>query len=125
MHEPRVWMVGAAVLFGVAVVLLLLAAVAARRARRRRRHAAAVPDRAAVPDQAAVPDDGSRRLLAALVADPDGAVAALRRGDEPCGTAIELLRAGVPAPAVARLTGIDVAELGDLVAARLGVLEPG
>jgi hypothetical protein len=110
-REPQVWIVGAAVLFGVAVILLLLAAVAAWRARRRRR--------------APVPDDVSRRLLAALVTDPDGALAALRAGDEPCGTAIELLRAGVPAPAVARLTGLDVAELGDLVAARLGVLEPG
>ncbi|MCD2186218.1 hypothetical protein [Actinomycetospora soli] len=110
--EPQAWIVGAAVLIGIAVVLLLLAAVLAWRARRRARRAAARPD------------DGSRRLLAALVADPDGALAALDRDDEPCATAIALLRAGVPATGVARLTGIDVAELGDVVATRLGVLEP-
>lgn len=108
-REPQAWIVGAAVLFGVAVVLLLLAAVAAFRARRRARRA--------------VPDDGARRLLAALVTDPDAALAALARDDEPCATAIALLQAGVAAPAVARVTGIDVAELGDVVATRLGVLE--
>lgn len=109
-REPQAWIAGAAVLFGVAVVLLLLAAVAAFRARRRARRAR--------------PDAGSRRLLAALVTDPDAALAALARDDEPCATAIALLQAGVAAPAVARLTGIDVSELGDVVATRLGVLEP-
>ncbi|NYD38073.1 hypothetical protein [Actinomycetospora corticicola] len=112
-REPQAWIVGAAVLFGVAVVLLLLAAVAAFRARRRARQARRV-----------LPDDRSRRLLAALVTDPDAALAALARDDEPCATAIALLQAGVAAPAVARVTGIDVAELGDVVATRLGVLEP-
>lgn len=108
---PEAWIRAAAVLIGIAVVLLLLAAVLGWRARRRARRAR--------------PDDRSRRLLAALVPDPAAALAALDRGDEPCATAIGLLRAGVPAPAVARLTGIDVSELGDVVAARLGVLEPG
>jgi uncharacterized iron-regulated membrane protein len=111
LSTPESWIRAAAVLIGIAVVLLIVAAVVGWRARRRAR-------------RDALPDVGSRRLLAALVADPDAAVAALGRHDEPCATAIELLRAGVPAGGVARLTGIDVSELGDVVAARLGVLEP-
>ncbi|WP_433800639.1 hypothetical protein [Actinomycetospora sp. CA-084318] len=111
LSTPESWIRAAAVLIGIAVVLLLLAAVLGWRARRRARRA--------------VPDDAARRLVAALVADPDEALAALRRGDEPCATAIALLRAGVPATGVARLTGIDAADLGEVVATRLGVLEPG
>ncbi|WP_285587633.1 hypothetical protein [Actinomycetospora sp. NBRC 106378] len=118
LSTPESWIRAAAVLIGIAVVLLIVAAVVGWRARRRAR-------RDALPDGATEhADRGSRRLLAALVADPDAAVAALGRDGEPCATAIELLRAGVPAGGVARLTGIDVSELGDVVAARLGVLEP-
>lgn len=111
LSTPESWIRAAAVLIGIAVVLLVVAAVVGWRSRRRAR-------------RQTLPDAGPRRLLAALVADPDAALVALGKDDEPCTTAIELLRAGVPAGGVARLTGIDVAELGDVVAARLGVLEP-
>ncbi len=67
-----------------------------------------------------------QRLLGVLVGDPSGAlagVAALERGEEPGPAAVLLLRSGVPAPAVARLCGVAADDLGDLVAAALGVLE--
>jgi hypothetical protein len=82
---------------------------------------AAVPDRAHDTDRTA-----TRRLLGVLVGDPSGAlagVAALERGEEPGSAAVTLLRSGVPAPAVARLCGVDADDLGDLVAAALGVLD--
>ena len=65
------------------------------------------------------------RLLGALVKDPEGAlagVAALERGEDPGRAAVALLRSGVPAPAVARLCGVDADDLGDLVATTLGIL---
>ena len=78
---------------------------------------------ASVPDRA---DDGAaRRLLGVLVDDPSAALAgatALERGAEPGSVAVTLLRSGVPAPAVARLCGVDADDLGDLVAAALGIL---
>ena len=72
------------------------------------------------------PDDGpARRLLGVLVDDPSAAlagVAALERGEESGSAAVTLLRSGVPAPAVARLCGVEADDLGDLVAAALGIL---
>ena len=65
------------------------------------------------------------RLLGVLVDDPEAAlagVAALERGEEPGHAAVALLRSGVPAPAVARLCGVDADDLGDLVATTLGIL---
>ena len=87
----------------------------------------AAPPAASVPDRA--DDAAARRLLGVLVDDPSAAlagVAALERGEEPGSAAVTLLRSGVPAPAVARLCGVDADDLGDLVAAALGILlEPG
>jgi hypothetical protein len=71
------------------------------------------------------PDAAAHRLLGVLVDDPSAAVAgvaALERGEEPGSAAVTLLRSGVPAPAVARLCGVDADDLGDLVAAALGIL---
>lgn len=83
----------------------------------------AAPAVASVPERA---DDGAaRRLLGVLVDDPSAALAgvtALERGAEPGSAAVTLLRSGVPAPAVARLCGVDADDLGDLVAAALGIL---
>jgi hypothetical protein len=88
-----------------------------------RRDAVVVPDRPDHPDH---PDAAAtQRLLGALVADPSGALAgvtALERGGDPGPAAVTLLRSGVPAPAVARLCGVDADDLGDLVAATLGIL---
>ncbi|MCD2192879.1 hypothetical protein LQ327_05690 [Actinomycetospora endophytica] len=75
--------------------------------------------------QPGVSGSAAHRLLGALVGDPNGAlagVAALERGEEPGRAAVTLLRSGVPAPAVARLCGVDEADLGDLVATTLGIL---
>ncbi|HEY2192558.1 MAG TPA: hypothetical protein VGH76_09695 [Actinomycetospora sp.] len=82
-------------------------------------------DAGAGPTSDAAPDPAVTRLLAALVDDPRAALAgvgALERGEEPGRVAVSLLRSGVPAPAVARLCGVDADELGGLVAATLGVL---
>jgi hypothetical protein len=79
----------------------------------------------AVPRTAAAPEPAAQRLLGVLVADPSAAVtavAALERGEQPGSAAVTLLRSGVPAPAVARLCGVDADDLGDLVATALGIL---
>jgi hypothetical protein len=76
-------------------------------------------------EQNPVPEPAARRLLGALVGDPDGAVAgvaALDDGEEPGRAAVALLRSGVPAPAVAQLCGVAADDLGDLVATTLGIL---
>jgi hypothetical protein len=76
-----------------------------------------------IPDRPA--ETTVHRLLAVLVDDPSEAlagVAALERGEEPGRAAVTLLRSGVPAPAVARLCGVEAEDLGDLVASALGVL---
>jgi hypothetical protein len=90
--------------------------------------AVAVPDRPDAPAPERLPDGPDaavQRLLGVLVDDPSAAVAgaaALERGDEPGSAAVTLLRSGVPAAAVARLCGVDADDLGDLVAAALGIL---
>jgi hypothetical protein len=90
--------------------------------------AAAVPDRSDDPAPERLPDGpdaAAHRLLGVLVDDPSAAVAgvaALERGEEPGAAAVALLRSGVPAAAVARLCGVDADDLGDLVAAALGIL---
>lgn len=152
LHTPATWIVVAVVLFVVAVVLLVAGARAGRVARKQRDAAPAgaggtpdveedpvtepsVPRAAAVPDRPGDPAatresggaDGSaaHRLLGVLVGDPSGAlagVAALERGEEPGSAAVTLLRSGVPAPAVARLCGVDPDDLGGLVATALGIL---
>jgi hypothetical protein len=89
------------------------------------RTAAAATGAAPSPTPAPTSEPAARRLLGALVGDPEGAlagVAALDRGDEPGRAAVTLLRSGVPAPAVARLCGVADDDLGDLVATTLGVL---
>jgi hypothetical protein len=76
-----------------------------------------------VPDR--TDDAAAQRLLGVLVDDPAAAVAgvaALGRGEAPGPAAVTLLRSGVPAPAVARLCGVAPDDLGDLVAAALGIL---
>jgi hypothetical protein len=74
-----------------------------------------------------VPDTGSAkdRLLAVLLHDPGGAVAALTTADRDTGpSAAALLRAGLTPAQVARLVGVEEHRLATVVAQGLGLLTP-
>lgn len=84
------------------------------------------PRYVAVSDPARAGERAKDRLLAALLADPDGAVdvvTAMSEDGEASGTAAaSLLRAGLTPAQVAGLCGFDEAELATLIARDLGLL---
>lgn len=84
------------------------------------------PRYVAVSDPARTGDRAKDRLLAVLLADPDGAVdvvAAMSEDGEASGTAAaSLLRAGLTPRQVAVLCGVDEGALATLVARDLGLL---
>ena len=86
-----------------------------RRERRARRRGQPVPDTGSAKD----------RLLAVLLHDPRGAVAALTTADRDTGSsAAALLRAGLTPAQVARLAGVEEHHLATVVAQGPGLLTP-